>query len=461
MKPTEERLLPQLVMRRSVLSDLPDLTDNPLPPGFHLRSYEAGDDAAWESLIRRAFGWERSFQREIAGHDCFKPERVLFICDGSAPVATACAWYEPEWGADSGYLHMVAVDPGYAGMGLGYAASLAALRQMNADGRRQAVLETDDFRLPAIVTYFKLGFLPEVREEALKQRWKQVCQTLKYPFVQAETRPGNPAIPNEDALVIHPRSRVYGVIDGVSAIDAYRGESEQSGGYIASRLLASELLAADPRADLRETVLRANSLLLERMREAGVETANAAARWGAVFAVVKVHSAYFEFVQSGDCMLLVRYRDGSVRTVTRNQVAGLDLETLHAKLELEEAGTWTKAEISQMLRPHAETNRQKANTLEGYSVMNGDPALESFMESGRISLAGVLKIYLLSDGMYHFIENVPDPEKWRKWADRLDELGIGPYMDDLCVQEALDSSCERHPRHKVSDDKSAVILEIV
>lgn len=109
---------------------------------------------------------------------------------------------------------------------------------------------------------------------------------------------------------------------------------------------------------------------------------------GAVFAVVKVHSGYFEFVQSGDCMILVRYRDGSVRTVTRNQVAGLDLETLHAKRELEEAGTWTKAEISQMLRPYSERNRQKANTLEGYSVMNGDPALESFMESGRISLAG-------------------------------------------------------------------------
>ncbi|GJM72813.1 hypothetical protein HMSSN036_50290 [Paenibacillus macerans] len=67
----------------------------------------------------------------------------------------------------------------------------------------------------------------------------------------------------------------------------------------------------------------------------------------------------------------------------------------------------------------------------------------------------------MSDGMYHFIENSPDPEKWRKLADRLDALGIGPYMDDLCAQEALDPSCERHPRQKVSDDKSAVILEIV
>ncbi|KFN11958.1 GNAT family N-acetyltransferase [Paenibacillus macerans] len=461
MNPTEERTLPQLVMRRSDLSDLPDMAESQLPSGFHLRSYEAGDDAAWESIIRRAFGWERNFGREIAGHACFKPERVLFICAGAAPVATACAWHEPGWGTDSGYLHMVAVDPDYAGMGLGYAVSLAALRQMRAEGRRQAVLETDDFRLPAIVTYFKLGFQPEARDEVQRERWKKVCQTLNYPFMQAETRPGNPAIPNEDALVIHPSGRVYSVIDGVSAIDAYRGESEQSGGYIASRLLAAELLAADPRADLRETVLRANSLLLERMREAGVETANAAARWGAVFAVVKVHSGYFEFVQSGDCMILVRYRDGSVRTVTRNQVAGLDLETLHAKRELEEAGTWTKAEISQMLRPYSERNRQKANTLEGYSVMNGDPALESFMESGRISLAGVLKIYLVSDGMYHFIENSPDPEKWRKLADRLDALGIGPYIDDLCAQEALDPSCERHPRHKVSDDKSAVILDVV
>ncbi|MCD9020334.1 GNAT family N-acetyltransferase [Cohnella silvisoli] len=178
---TEEKKLPQLTMRRAALSDLPALE---LPLGFQLRHFEQGDEEKWESIVEKSFGWNRNFQRKIASHTYFKPERVLFICDHGTPVATACAWQQPEWEEDCGYLHMVGVDPAYSGKGLGHSVSLAALLRMREDGKRRAVLETDDFRIPAIRIYLKLQFQPAYEGADLQERWKQIYRKLNLPFAE-------------------------------------------------------------------------------------------------------------------------------------------------------------------------------------------------------------------------------------------------------------------------------------
>jgi len=277
--------------------------------------------------------------------------------------------------------------------------------------------------------------------------------------VLAATRPGHPSKPNEDALVVNPRAHVYGVVDGVSAMVPYEDEEGRTGGCIAARLLAAELHAETPDLDLRAAVMKANAALRRRMEEAGIDTAVPWRRWGAVFAVVKLRDTYFEYVQSGDCMIFVRYRDGSVRAVTRNQVAEFDLQTLNRKRELQQAGTMTGEEIARRMQVHHENNRNKANTLGGYSVMNGDPALDGFMESGRVSMANVRAIYAVTDGMIHFIEHDADPGKWETFVAQLDEQDLVPYMESLLERENLDPDCARYPRHKKSDDKSAVVLK--
>jgi mycothiol synthase len=49
----------------------------------------------------------------------------------------------------------------------------------------QAVLETDDFRLPAVRTYLRLGFVPEPRTPGDARRWSKVLRNL--------ARTGSPA----------------------------------------------------------------------------------------------------------------------------------------------------------------------------------------------------------------------------------------------------------------------------
>ncbi|RKN60016.1 hypothetical protein D7M11_36015 [Paenibacillus ginsengarvi] len=73
---------------------------------------------------------------------------------------------------------MVGVLPSYSGKKLGYIVSLAALQQMFREERKSAVLNTDDYRIPAIITYLKLGFVPQIVHKSHVQRWRQIAEML-------------------------------------------------------------------------------------------------------------------------------------------------------------------------------------------------------------------------------------------------------------------------------------------
>ena len=51
------------------------------------------------------------------------------------------------------------------GKNLGYSLSLAALNYFRKKGIKEVFLYTDDFRLPAIKTYLKLGFKPVILDK--------------------------------------------------------------------------------------------------------------------------------------------------------------------------------------------------------------------------------------------------------------------------------------------------------
>ena len=163
---------PQLIMRRA-LDKLPPLR---LPPGVSLRSFQEGDGTAWEHIANTAFARDMRFDSKMRADPAFRPERVLFLWQGGAPVATASAWQKPAF-PDTGYLHYVAVLPGAQGQGLGYWASLAALWRLRDEGFDRALLQTDDERLPAIKTYLKLGFAPD-RDGAYEERWVAIETAL-------------------------------------------------------------------------------------------------------------------------------------------------------------------------------------------------------------------------------------------------------------------------------------------
>jgi mycothiol synthase len=159
-------------MRRPDLEGLPELSE--LPQGYELRLLLPGDEAGVASLMARAFddsAWTADRVLTDLAHDPTVHKTFVIVC-GDRPVATASAQLLPDCRPGTGVLHWVASDPVHRGMRLGRIVSLAVLLEFFALGLRDAVLLTDDDRLPAIRTYLGLGFFPECIDDTHPARWE-------------------------------------------------------------------------------------------------------------------------------------------------------------------------------------------------------------------------------------------------------------------------------------------------
>ncbi|WP_136605236.1 GNAT family N-acetyltransferase [Paenibacillus dokdonensis] len=173
-----DSILPQLVMIHEQLSLLPEISNS---EPYRLAAYQPGHEAAWEAIIGESFQSPFSFEEFMKKDVEFRPERIIILWKGDQPVATASAWHQAKLGSDMGYLHMVGIMNAYAGQGLGQKITHAALIQMRNDGGIKALLNTDDFRISAIKTYLRLGFVPKLSHESHGPRWKEIANQLQDP----------------------------------------------------------------------------------------------------------------------------------------------------------------------------------------------------------------------------------------------------------------------------------------
>jgi mycothiol synthase len=174
-----QQQLPQLELRLASLDLLPEVE---LADGYVLRTYREGDLAAWGRLIGECIGgqYDEAACRESLMMDTpqFAPEDVFFLEKEGGVVGTACALRKHATGEGPGYLHMVAVDAAHRGHRLGRVLAVAALRRFRELGYRDVILQTDDFRLPAIRAYLDLGFAPVFTHDSHAARWREVYEKL-------------------------------------------------------------------------------------------------------------------------------------------------------------------------------------------------------------------------------------------------------------------------------------------
>lgn len=170
--------MPSLFLRRANLSDLPPID---LPDGYTLRTATVSDAEPIAGLLAGAFP-EMSWTPDKVHESLLADPSVkttFVIASAGVPVATASVRLLPDAYPGSGYVHWVGTAPGHRGKRLGLLVSLAVLHEFGLLGCRDAVLETDDFRVPAIKVYLTLGFRPEHRHESHAPRWAKLVPVLE------------------------------------------------------------------------------------------------------------------------------------------------------------------------------------------------------------------------------------------------------------------------------------------
>ena len=175
-----------------VREDLADLPSYPLPRGYVIRYYRAGEDHLWAEIEISVASFDSVdgalayFEREFGpGRDRMEA-RCLYLEDPNGrAVGTSTAWYNDAFnGRDYGRIHWVAVRPEYQGRGLAKPLMAASLRRI-AEFHDRAYLTTQTNSARAINLYLDFGFVPIETSGRCAAGWTWLASVLDHPSLAA------------------------------------------------------------------------------------------------------------------------------------------------------------------------------------------------------------------------------------------------------------------------------------
>ena len=179
----------------------------PLPAGFELvRATEAQAPLLAHVLIANGeLGeWDEEHARRLYNADA-EPQveqLILVLSEGQAVATAQLDLHHHDRYAGLAEVGWVAVVPPMRGRRLGWVVTQAVLDVAEERGIREVFLRTDDWRLPAVVSYLRLGFRPWLIEPTALQRWRLVFAQLDPPIgamgEEALQRPWAPEGPRGD-----------------------------------------------------------------------------------------------------------------------------------------------------------------------------------------------------------------------------------------------------------------------
>ncbi|MFH1156885.1 MAG: protein phosphatase 2C domain-containing protein [Pseudomonadota bacterium] len=252
---------------------------------------------------------------------------------------------------------------------------------------------------------------------------------------------------NEDTLVMD--GTLFGVFDGATSLDRNDSGNRETGGLIASDT-ASRVFARNGDS-LVNLARHANSAILRRMIENGVDCSRRENLWSTSAAVVRFQDTEMEWIQTGDCPIILVYRDAGFRVLggTRDH----DYETLSMWKDMALSTTQTIREAleDQICKTRAGMNRT-------YGVLNGEKEAESFLYSGNESLEGVTDVLLFTDGL---TLPSPRPEQHKSYDALVGlyrSLGLKGLREHIRTLEQTDPQCRHYPRFKCHDDIAAISI---
>lgn len=173
----------QLIMRWK--NDNTTLKPFALPDGVELKTISDFENGVkvWLDIIKymardvKELSYEY-YEKTMPAYENFREDLCHILMVDGAPAATITVICDPI--KKEGYIHMVACKPEFRGRGLGNLLNDIALSTLKKEKMQAAYLTTDDWRIPAIKTYLKVGFYPDTESEPdFKERWDEIYKVIK------------------------------------------------------------------------------------------------------------------------------------------------------------------------------------------------------------------------------------------------------------------------------------------
>ena len=156
-----------------------------VPDGYEIRQLQAGEEKKYMAM-RPMSGFSEWTDEYMANYLKGPARRVMVMVDKSNGtfVQAASAEEFPEEG--TGQFGWLLSNPEYRGRGFGRIISIATMQALKEEGFRKFIILTDDFRVPALRIYLKLGWHPVFFAEDMEGRWNAIREKLGIDFIPAD-----------------------------------------------------------------------------------------------------------------------------------------------------------------------------------------------------------------------------------------------------------------------------------
>lgn len=159
----------------------PDLNAEPAvyPPGYRFRRARWDDRAGLIAVLDPSFddfGWNEDKLKA----ECLEHPRGLgcYLVEGPDRIAAAVTGLVSIEDPTEGYVHFLGVHPDERGHRLGQLILVDLFGVFRENGMSSTILDTDDWRVPAIKSYVNLGYVPRIVEDGQVERWETALSFL-------------------------------------------------------------------------------------------------------------------------------------------------------------------------------------------------------------------------------------------------------------------------------------------
>ena len=172
------------------------IQEYPLPQGYSISNYkDESDKLAWVECCKKGLVDDdttaEDFDRRITVDANIHPQEDVFFLDCNAEhIGTVTAFVNPE--TKLGDMHMVGIRPDFRGKGLSKYLCRITLNHLKDRDIRAIYLTTDEWRVAAVKSYLRAGFLPVQYDVGMEERWETMLETLGIDHVQMLNEDGTP-----------------------------------------------------------------------------------------------------------------------------------------------------------------------------------------------------------------------------------------------------------------------------
>lgn len=285
--------------------------------------------------------------------------------------------------------------------------------------------------------------------------------------LDAATIAGDPKQPNEDAFAVtlSDGKLFAGVFDGVNIFKPIRGLGSQSAARFASHFLRDNFFQAVSTDTPQNVILELNQRLLQTtLLLDGATLTDTTTFPGATATVIKIDAdtSTLSFAHIADSFGIAYYKDNRSELFTADRTKIIDYKTyeLIAQIARERGIPPCEARTDERVQEALLSSRKKNNNkpdASGIGLINGDPNVSQYIQTGELPLEGITAILVGSDGLVPPGWTLDTAKERRKLLNELEDGGFEKLFKTKKATEDGDPDW-KHIRYKHSDDATGILL---